>query len=104
MNETSEAPIPPANTQGEVNVHLGYIRRDLLDIKNQNAKDLKEIKEQISTIGDHYVTQLEFTDVKELTVSNKEDIKGLYKIVYIGLGVVAALQFIAPFIITHYWK
>jgi len=105
MNEPiTEAPLPPANTQGEVNVHLGYIRRDLLDIKNQNAKDLKEIKDQIGNIGNHYVTQSEFVDIKKTVESNTSDIKDIYKKIYIAMGILAVLQFLAPYIINQLIK
>lgn len=61
----SEAPVPQANTPGELNIHLGYIRKDLLDIKNQSAKDLKEIKDQITTMVDHFITEQEFAPYKD---------------------------------------
>lgn len=121
QEDSQQPPLPPANSPGEVNVHLGYIRRDLFDIKVQNAKDLKDIKDQISSLTDHYVSQLEFNPIKdavenklitkeefepikdtvEKKLVSKEEFEPIKKIVYgtVGLILVAFLSGLIALII-----
>jgi len=72
-----EGPIPPANTSAEVNIHLGYLRRDILNLTAQTSKDLGDIKSQISDLDDHYISEAEFGPIRDSVKQNAEDIRRL---------------------------
>ena len=105
-----ETAIPSATTPEGVNIHLGYIRRDLLDMKNQNQKDLKDIKDSINGLGDHYVSEEAFGPVAEQTELNRKDLVAMKewkdtlngKLIGFGFGI-SATTAVITFAITHFF-
>jgi len=71
------AEMPPATTPEGVNIHLGYIRRDLLDMKKQSAADLQEIKNSLSALGDHFVSEEAFKPITEAVEAHGKNLKEL---------------------------
>lgn len=111
MTESTETLIPPANTPAEINIHLGYLRRDILDMKNTTEKSLTAIKEQINDLENHYVNESEFRPIADLAKQNAKDIKTLTewkdtfngKLIGFGLGISIATSVIT-FALTYYLK
>lgn len=111
MIDSTETAIPIANTPAEVNIHLGYLRRDILDLKVTTQKDLKEIKDQITDLDDSYVKKEQFDpfveshkqvliDVRLLT-EWKDTFNG--KMVGFGVGISVATSAVT-FLLTYYLK
>lgn len=106
---TSE--IPPANTPAEINIHLGYLRRDILSLTATTEKKLGEITNQISKLDDHYISEAEFRPVADETKQMIATLKGLTewkdtfsgKMIGFGLGISAATSVIT-FILTYLFK
>ncbi len=73
----SDAVVSDAKTQGEVNVHLGYIRRDIIDMKKDTTEKLQEIKEQITKLDDHYISEAEYKPVRDAVEAHGKEIKSL---------------------------
>lgn len=66
---------------------------------------LKEGKLDKSIYSAHCAEdEKDFAYTKEKLLEHGKDIKDLYKYMWIGVGVIAALQFIAPFIIDNIFK
>lgn len=70
MAEHSDNSIPPANTPAEINIHLGYIRRDILNLQEETRKSIGEVSKQISSLDDHYITESEFRPIANLVKEN----------------------------------
>lgn len=72
-----ESAIPPANTPAEINIHLGYIRRDILAQGKAMTDGMKGLQEQISALDDHYVSEAAFAPVKDQTEENRKELVAL---------------------------
>lgn len=67
--------INPPHTPAEVGIHLSYIRRDVLELKAQQGKDMQELKTSIADLGNHFVTMSDFESVKKTTDNNAVQLK-----------------------------
>lgn len=77
MDENQEPKIPEATTSGEINTHLGYLRRDIYNLTKSTKESLEGITKQIQNLDDHYITETEFRPVADLAKQNAKDIKVL---------------------------
>lgn len=104
--------IPPANTPSEVNIHLGYIRRDIRELGTAIAAGLKRVDEQVGGLDDHYVSRAEFSPVAEQTKKNTADLEEIKtfrdnltgKLFGFGSGIsvaTAALTFALTYLFGH---
>lgn len=105
----SDQVIPPANTPAEINIHLGYIRRDILDIKTENARNMQQLKDQIGNLN--FVSEQEFQSLSKMVADHETEIKSLTQSrdtlngKLIGFAVSAGtFSSIITIIISHYWK
>lgn len=73
MAEGREEMAPPQTPQ-EVGIHIGYLRRDISDMKKQQEGDMKEIKKSLSDLGTHYVSNDIFNPFADLTTTNAKDL------------------------------
>ncbi len=111
MADSNETEIPPANTPGEINIHLGYLRRDILDMKKTTETTLNEIKTQISNLDDHYVSEGRFNPLKESHDQLIIDVRALTewkdtfsgKMIGFGLGISVATSAVT-FFLTYLFK
>lgn len=97
--------LPAANTPAEVNIHLGYIRRDIQNLQQETKSALDGIAKKIEDLDDHYITESEFRPVSDQTKASALELKALtewrdtFNGKMIGLGIAisfasAALTFI----------
>lgn len=97
--------IPAAQTPSEVNIHLGYIRRDIQNLQQETKQALEGIGKKIDSLDDHYITESEFRPVSDQTKASALELKALtewrdtFNGKMIGLGIAisfasAALTFI----------
>lgn len=94
--------IPPANTPAEINIHLGYIRRDIIQSANVTAEAIKGLKEDIGNLDDHFVSDEAFKPMVDQLNHNTADIGKLKefrdtlngKLVGFGVGISAATSVI----------
>lgn len=70
-----ETLIPPATTPGEINTHLGYLRRDIKILTDSTKEQLQTITKQIQNLDDHYTTETEFRPFADQVKQNSRDIK-----------------------------
>jgi len=77
MTEHSDNSIPPANTPAEINIHLGYIRRDILNLQEETRKSIGEVSRQISNLDDHYITESEYRPIAETVKSHEIELRAL---------------------------
>ncbi len=111
MPDSPETTIPSANTPAEINIHLGYIRRDILDMKRTTSDSLQEIKTQISDLDDHYVNESQFVPLKEsheqliIDVRNLTEWKDTFngKMIGFGIGISVATS-VVTFVLTYFLK
>ncbi len=111
MSDPTEATIPPANTPAEINIHLGYLRRDILDMKASTEKSLTEIKGQINALDDHYVSEARFLPIEELAKINAKGLKDLTewkdtfngKMIGFGLAI-SVVSAVVSFALSYFLK
>lgn len=73
--EDQEPKIPEATTSGEINTHLGYLRRDIYNLTKSTKESLEGITKQIQNLDDHYITESEFRPIADQVKTNTADIK-----------------------------
>lgn len=111
MEDRSDQPIPTATTPAEVNIHLGYIRRDILNLSTTTEKVLQEIKDSIGKLDDHYVSEQSFQPFAESVVNLEKEVKGLStwkdtlngKMIGFGLGISVATSMVT-FVLSYFIK
>lgn len=111
MTETKENLIPEANTAGEINTHLSYLRKDIADLKQDNKEQFKVIADQIKDLDDHYITEQEFRPIANAVKENTIQIKLLTewkdtftgKMIGFGVAISIASSFMA-FLLNHFYK
>ncbi len=110
MND-QDVTIPAATTPGEINTHLGYLRRDILNLSKETSKRLDEITKQIQTLDDHYISESEFRPTADLAKTTALEMKSLTewkdtfngKMIGLGIGISVATSAIT-FILTYFIK
>lgn len=76
LNE-QETVIPAANTPQEVNIHLGYIRRDIHNLSQATTQSIKDLGKKIDELDDHYITEAEFRPVSDMAKASAQEVKQL---------------------------
>lgn len=103
--------LPDAKTPAEVNIHLGYIRRDIQNLQQETKTALDGIAKKIEDLDDHYITESEFRPVAELTKANAAAIKELTewrdtfngKLIGFGLAI-SAVSALLSFALNYFFK
>lgn len=111
MDEHQEPKIPEATTPGEINTHLGYLRRDIYNLTKSTSEQLKGIREQITNLDDHYITESEFRPVADTVKQQTVDIKSLTewkdtfngKMIGFGIGI-SLMTSLLTLLITYLLK
>jgi hypothetical protein len=67
--------IPAANTPAEVNIHLGYIRRDIQNLQQETTKAIDMLGRKIDGLDDHYVTESEFRPIADQAKASASELK-----------------------------
>lgn len=110
MND-NQSEIPAANTPTEINIHLGYIRRDIQDMKKASEESFKDIKTQIKDLDNNFISEVQFKPFRESQKILIDDVRTLTewkdtftgKMVGFGLGISISTS-IATFILTYFIK
>lgn len=103
--------IPAANTPAEVNIHLGYIRRDILNLQQETTKALENLGRKIDGLDDHYITESEFRPYAKTTEANAAELKLLTewrdtfngKMIGIGIAIAAGTSALT-FALNYFFK
>lgn len=103
--------IPPATTPGEINTHLGYLRRDIRILTDSTKEQLEAITAQIKNLDDHYTTESEFRPVADMVKQHEKDIKNLTewrdtfngKMIGFGLAI-SVITSLVTFLLTYFLK
>lgn len=103
------AEIPSPKTPAEVGIHVGYLRRDISDLKKQQEKDMSDIKKGLADLGAHFVSIDTFTPVAAAVVAQGiviEDLKTFKdnltgKLAVGGIGI-SILSSVAAAILVHW--
>lgn len=69
--------IPSANTPAEVNIHLGYIRRDIQLLQTETKAAIESVAKKIDQLDDHYITETEFRPSAEKVKDHELQLKAL---------------------------
>lgn len=111
MSDTEKSQIPEAKNLEAINIHLGYLTEAMKEIKG----DVKETKNQMTSLSTSFVTRAEFADVQGLQKDHETRIRSgekfndtlTGKIWGIGMttGTIGSiLGLIAEIVISHIWK
>ncbi len=106
-----DQPIPTAQTPAEVNIHLGYIRRDILTLATDTKEAMKKIQESVSSLDDHYVSEASFKPFSEAVQKHEGLIESLVtwkdtlngKMIGFGLGISVATS-VVTFVLSYFIK
>lgn len=97
-DQKTPAPIP---IQGDVGVHLAYIRRDIDTIKKNQEDGMKDLKSDIKDLKDGYVSHAEFNDLKndvDKSMIRREEFDPIKKLVY-GMVALVLVAFVGGLIV-----
>lgn len=86
MEETKKIPAPININNGEVAVHLAYIRRDIDEIKVNQDKNNLDLKESIKDLKNGFVTHTEFAETEKITDDHENRIRTIEKNMWKWIG------------------
>lgn len=96
-DKDTPAPIP---IQGDVGVHLAYIRRDMDAIRKSQDEGIKGLKSDLKELKDGYVSHTEFKDLKDDVEKNmvrREEFEPIKKLMY-GMVTLILIAFVGGLI------
>lgn len=104
MNDGSSTP-PPVMIGGDQTVHLGYMRRDLDDLKRNQDANFKALSETLAQIRDGHLTRAEFADHLKADEDHERRIRSLeqerWKLAGASGIVASAVSLLASFLLQR---
>lgn len=109
MMNSTDVDLPPANTPAEVNIHLGYIRRDIRTLTDTTNLALGNLAKKIDELDDHYITESKFRPIADDVKAHDNQLKELtewrdtFNGKLVGFGcAIAAASTLASFVLNYF--
>lgn len=105
MDNTPPTPIPvePINGQG-LSVHMSYIRRDMDELKQSQAKWHTDLMTRLDEIQSLYPTRKEFEEIIKMTDDHETRMRAIEKTMWKWLGIASVIGVVASVIMQIFLK
>lgn len=98
-------PPPISDNNDAVSIHLSYIRRDILDIKNTQNESNVEFRKEFTDLKNGFVSRTDFDEHLKADEDHEQRIrvieKSLWKFLGASSAISAIISLIGSYILNH---